>query len=410
MMKAILFCALVTVVGLFGCDRDSAVGAAGATDTTSNGRETTLPKKKSGGSNDMVRVRVIGADGRLTPLVEVKKLMLSDDEWKRRLTPEQYRIGRNKGTEQAFCGGLLNNKEEGVYACMGCDLPLFASNAKFESGTGWPSFFQPIAAENIIEHVDTSHNMVRTEILCPRCDMHLGHVFSDGPEPSGLRYCLNSEVMKFVAQNQLKSLAESVPVADTQPAAKPKAETGTRAEAVFAGGCFWCVEAVFEEIEGVHEVISGYCGGDKATANYQDVCLGTTGHAEAVKIVYDPHKVTYEKLLKVHFATHDPTTLNQQGNDIGPQYRSAIFYADNVQRELARAFIEDLTNAKAFKKPIVTTVEPLKEFYPAEIHHQNYVCQNMRAGYVQGVALPKVAKVREKFKDLLKKQSPLGDK
>ncbi|MCP3914224.1 MAG: peptide-methionine (S)-S-oxide reductase MsrA [bacterium] len=200
------------------------------------------------------------------------------------------------------------------------------------------------------------------------------------------------------------------PVADTGSSAEsekaPDAEPA-RAEVVFAGGCFWCVEAVFEELDGVSEAISGYAGGTAETANYQAVCSGLTDHAEVVKIVFDPSRISYEELLKVHFATHDPTTLNRQGNDRGPQYRSSIFYADEQEKELAQAVIDDLTDAKVFDDPIVTKLEPLTEFFLAEEYHQNYVCLNPGKGYVRGVALPKVEKVRAKFQDKLKAKSPL---
>jgi peptide-methionine (S)-S-oxide reductase len=175
-----------------------------------------------------------------------------------------------------------------------------------------------------------------------------------------------------------------------------------RAEAVFAGGCFWCVEAVFRQLRGVLDVTSGYAGGAAETANYEAVSTGRTGHAEAVKIVYDPRKISYEELLKVHFATHTPTTLNRQGKDIGTQYRSAIFYANEEQKQIAEATIADLSAAKVYARPIVTTLEPLKAFYPAEAHHQNFVACNPYQPYVRAVAMPKVAKVRAKFKDLLK--------
>src|SRR5262249_42027379 len=161
--------------------------------------------------------------------------------------------------------------------------------------------------------------------------------------------------------------------------------TGNRAELVIAGGCFWCVEAVFREIDGVLEVVSGYAGGSADTANYKAVCTGTTGHAESVKIVYDPSKVSFEKLLKVHFATHDPTTKDRQGADVGTQYRSAIFYANDKEKQLAQAFIADLSDAKVFSSPIVTTLEPLKAFYPAEDYHQNYVACHRENPYVRGV-------------------------
>ena len=179
------------------------------------------------------------------------------------------------------------------------------------------------------------------------------------------------------------------------------------AAAVFAGGCFWCVEAVFEELDGVKDAVSGYAGGAKATANYEAVCTGTTGHAEAVKIIYDPSRISYKKLLEVHFATHDPTTLNRQGNDVGTQYRSAIFYANEDEKKVAQETIDELSKKHVYGRPIVTTLEPLKGFYEAETYHQNYVCQNPKQGYVRAVALPKVEKVREKFADSLKEKSPL---
>jgi methionine-S-sulfoxide reductase len=195
--------------------------------------------------------------------------------------------------------------------------------------------------------------------------------------------------------------------ATPSPASPKPATGGERAEAVFAGGCFWCVEAVFEELEGVIEAESGYAGGTKETANYKAVTTGQTGHAEAVRIIYDPSKISYEKLLEIHFATHDPTTLNRQGNDVGPQYRSSIFYSDDAQKQAAEAYIAALTTEGVFSKPIVTKLEPLTGFYPAEMYHQNYVCTNPGQGYVQFVALPKVQKVREKFPQLLKEKSPL---
>ncbi len=184
-----------------------------------------------------------------------------------------------------------------------------------------------------------------------------------------------------------------------EKAAQPK-----RATAVFAGGCFWCVEAVFEELEGVIDVVSGYSGGTAETAKYKLVSAGLTDHAEAVQITYDPDKITFEKLLAVHFATHDPTTLNRQGADVGRHYRSTIFYAGDEEKKTTLAMIERLTEAKAFPRKIVTTLEPLKAFHLAEDYHQNYACDNPANPYIINVALPKVEKVREKFKDDLKKK------
>ena len=155
-----------------------------------------------------IAVRVFNTDGALVGPVQVERVVKSDDEWRKQLTPEQYRIARGKGTEAPFCGTLLDNKKHGVYSCLCCGLPLFSSNAKFNSGTGWPSFFQSIADENIATHVDRAYGMVRTEILCARCDAHLGHVFEDGPPPTGQRHCLNSESLAFTDESSLKSLAE----------------------------------------------------------------------------------------------------------------------------------------------------------------------------------------------------------
>jgi peptide methionine sulfoxide reductase msrA/msrB len=336
---------------------------------------------------EMVFVRMIGSDGELTEPMLTPKVILADDVWKERLTPQQYRITRRQRTESAFCGGLLHSQAEGLYLCLCCDLPLFFSNAKFDSGTGWPSFFQPASQENVIEKRDDGHGMVRTEILCRRCDAHLGHLFPDGPQPTGLRYCLNSESMRFTPTDQLAAYGESATQAEV-------------AEVVLAGGCFWCVEAVFLEIEGVLGVTSGYAGGDSAaTANYEAVCGGKTGHAEVVKIVYDPGIISYERVLEVHFGTHDPTTLNRQGNDAGEQYRSAIFYVNDQEEKRAEAVIQRLTEDGGFHDPIVTTLEPLEEFFPAEPYHQNYACRNPSNPYVMAVTRPKVEKAREKFKE-----------
>lgn len=156
----------------------------------------------------MVRVRVFNKEGQLTGPVDSPKVILSQEEWKKRLKPEQFEVLRSSGTERPFCGHLLDNKLKGIYSCAGCGLPLFSSDAKFQSGTGWPSFFQPVAEENVAQRADHSHGVTRKEINCARCDGHLGHVFDDGPKPTGLRFCLNSASLAFTPSDKLATLAD----------------------------------------------------------------------------------------------------------------------------------------------------------------------------------------------------------
>jgi peptide-methionine (S)-S-oxide reductase len=190
------------------------------------------------------------------------------------------------------------------------------------------------------------------------------------------------------------------------PTIDVKNEPAPESTAVLAGGCFWCTEAVFNQIEGVKKVVSGYSGGERATANYEAVCGGGTGHAEAIQIAYDPSQISFGQLLKIFFSVaHDPTQLNRQGNDRGTQYRSAIFYSDPEQKRVAEAYIQQLNQAKVFGAPIVTEVTPLQAFYPAEGYHQNYCSLNPQNPYIQGVAVPKVEKTKKHFPDLLKKMA-----
>jgi peptide-methionine (S)-S-oxide reductase len=183
----------------------------------------------------------------------------------------------------------------------------------------------------------------------------------------------------------------------------PLADSSGTATAVLAGGCFWCVEAIFSKLRGVVSVRSGYAGGTPETANYQAVCSGKTGHAEAIEIVYDPSKTTFGQLLKIHFSiAHDPTQLNRQGNDVGTQYRSAIFFSDEEQKRVAEAYIHQLNEAGVFNGPIVTTMEPLTRFFVAEPYHQNYAALNPNQSYIVHVSQPKVDKLRTYFGDQLK--------
>jgi peptide-methionine (S)-S-oxide reductase len=192
------------------------------------------------------------------------------------------------------------------------------------------------------------------------------------------------------------------PAVDLQADQNPKA--GETHEAVFAGGCFWCMDGIFRQLKGVKDVTSGYAGGSKQTAEYETVCTGTTGHAESIRIHYDPSQITYGELLRVFFTVHDPTTLNRQGPDSGTQYRSAVFYLDDDQKKVAEAYIQQLDKTGIFPTPIVTKLEALKPdaFYPAEDYHQNYVACHLGNPYVRYHALPMVQKAREQFKDEVK--------
>lgn len=200
--------------------------------------------------------------------------------------------------------------------------------------------------------------------------------------------------------------ADAAPPSDSTEPAQGEPQHSGAAElrkVVLAGGCFWCVEAVYEQLDGVHDVESGYAGGDASTANYRAVSSGQTKHAEVVRITYDPSVITYGTILKVFFTTaHDPTTLNRQGNDVGPQYRSAIFYANDEQKQIAADYIKQLNAADVLPGPIVTTLEPLDAYYPAEGYHQDYAAQNPNDRYIQGVSTPKVEKTKKVYGDLLK--------
>ena len=224
---------------------------------------------------------------------------------------------------------------------------------------------------------------------CSRYDTNPAEV----PDPA------NDESLVEVSAGDTDQTPE--PVGELEPAAE-----GQTRQIVLAGGCFWCVEAVYEELEGVLDVESGYAGGDVVNANYQAVSTGRTKHAEVVRITYDPSVITYGTILKVFFTTaHDPTTLNRQGADIGPQYRSAIFYASDEQKQIAADYIKLLNEAGVFRDPIVTTLEPLDAYYPAEAGHQDYARQNPGNPYIQNVSKPKVQKTRKAFTELLKDEA-----
>jgi peptide methionine sulfoxide reductase msrA/msrB len=254
-------------------------------------------------------------------------------------------VMRDKGTEHPFSSDFENADKAGTYLCRQCGLALFRSQTKFFSGCGWPSFDEEILG-NIIQQRDEDN--IRTEIICKRCHGHLGHIFQgEGFTPKNIRHCVNGLSLEFV---------DDLNIQDTE-------------EAIFAAGCFWGVEYYFKKLSGVIKTEVGYTGGHKENPTYNEVCNGNTGHFEAIRVLYDPQKINYEKLVKYFFEIHDPTQANGQGPDLGHQYQSAIFYYDEYQQNIAEIVKEIL---EKIGYSVFTKILPVATFWPAENYHQEY--------------------------------------
>jgi peptide methionine sulfoxide reductase msrA/msrB len=295
-------------------------------------------------------------------------------ELRARLSKEQYYVTQDCGTEPAFANEYWDNHRRGIYVDIVSGAPLFSSEEKFDSGTGWPSFTKPLDSSAIDERADTSHGMTRTEVRSRAAGSHLGHLFPDGPGPEGRRYCINSAALRFVPVEDLEKEGYGK-YASLFPSfgARKEAELET---AVFAAGCFWGAEEYFRRLPGVASTLVGYSGGKTVNPTYKEVCTGTTGHAESLKIEFDPATISYEDLLKHFFRMHDPTQVNRQGNDIGTQYRSVVFYRNDGQRKSAEALVSSLAESGKYRRPIATEVVAAMPFYSAEEYHQDYLRKN----------------------------------
>lgn len=270
------------------------------------------------------------------------------------LTPDMQNILLHKGTQAPHIGRYTMTDQQGTYLCRLCGLALFRSSDKFMSSCGWPSFDNEI--EGTIKHLPDPDGR-RTEIVCARCEGHLGHVFhGEALTATNKRHCVNSLSIDFI---------EDLEVTDTE-------------EAIFAAGCFWGPQKLFQELEGVVKTEVGYTGGTLEYPSYDDVCRGNTGHLEAIRVVYDPNKITYQTLTKDFFNIHNPEQNNGQGPDLGHQYLSAIFYYNDTQKESALKLIAMLTH-KGFD--IATQLYPVVTFWPAEEYHQHYYQKHGKSPY-----------------------------
>jgi peptide methionine sulfoxide reductase msrA/msrB len=296
------------------------------------------------------------------------------EQLRKKLTASQFAVTQQCGTEPPFHNAYWDNHKPGIYVDVVSGEPLFSSLDKFDSGTGWPSFTQPLKGTAIVEKKDAGLGMERTEVRSKLADSHLGHVFDDGPGEKGLRYCINSASLKFIPVEEMDQAGYGEllePFVKAGLVKAPMHET-----AILAGGCFWGMEEIIRKIPGVIKTTVGYSGGTTADPTYQEVCTGGTGHAEAIEVVFDSTRLSYEGLLDYFFRMHDPTTLNRQHNDVGTQYRSAIFYKSEAQKQTAERVKQRWDKSGKFNRPITTEITQATNFYPAEEYHQKYLVKN----------------------------------
>jgi peptide methionine sulfoxide reductase msrA/msrB len=316
----------------------------------------------------------------------------ADDVLRARLGDLPYRVTQHDATERAFLNEYWDNKQPGIYVDIVSGEPLFSSLDKYASGTGWPSFVRPIRGASLKDDTDYKLGYARTEVRSKLADSHLGHVFPDGPPPTGQRYCINSAALDFVpvAELEARGYGEYVAMfreAGIEVSAAPQgsgravaaaaaaaaaSSSGTEI-AILAGGCYWGMEDLIRELPGVVDTEVGFCGGTKRHPKYEDTHSGDTGHAEAIRVEFDPERLSYAELLDFFFRIHDPTTVNRQGNDRGSQYRSAIFVRNAEQRATAERVKAEWNASGRWKKPIVTEIADATEFWPAKESHQDYL-------------------------------------